>query len=208
MEDIRRSAYWTLAEAGMIKHLSPCFPYTTHCTIFHPFPWGTEVHPPEEKINGILDIAVVHAYIWNRPVDSYHGAPDEAQVSRWVKRLAGYDAAVFGDNHKGFEAIQGQVFNCGTLMRRKADEISYRPSVGLLYADGSIKRHYLDTSKDVIEAVREPEKPEINMKSFIAELRNYGSDDIDFAEALNRWFKSNTITPRAKAIILEALNGD
>ena len=40
------------------------------------------------------------------------------------------------------------IFNCGCLMRRKSDEIDYKPQIGLLLESGEIKLYFLNISKD------------------------------------------------------------
>ena len=86
----------------------------------------------------------------------------------------GHDVVVYGDNHKGFLATQGNttMFNCGGLQRRKSDEISYRPQVGLLYENGSIKPELLDCSADNIvkTSLAQSQKDGMNMGDFLTAL--------------------------------------
>lgn len=189
---IKESAYWTLVEAGVVKDMSKvtCFSGVT----IHPFPWGKELVPCDE---GYIDhlsfqVAVVHKYIWEEGY-GHVGADESKKVSSYKESLKGYDAAIFGDNHKGFiiKTSKQSILNCGTFFRRRSDEMSYKPQIGLLLEDGSISQHYLDVSKDMfIEQDKKTskmfEESENGSSKFIGGLRDLGSGDLDFREAARR----------------------
>jgi len=125
-------------------------------------------------------------------------------------RLRSYDVAVYGDNHRGFlaEDASVRVFNCGTLMRRKADEIDYKPQVGLLLDDGSVVPHYLDTSEDryIAEAEVQEAKTTLEMGDFFDELGKLGKTFLDFVEVMKEIFlRDDKISSEAKQIILDAM---
>ena len=188
-DEIRKSAYCTLMEAGVLRNLE-C-PMEVDGMIIYPFPWGVDPKPLENPQKGKIHLAVVHRYIWRDKKTSYVGADELKITSCYLGMLRGYDAAVFGDNHIGFSCFVGQceVFNCGTFFIRKSDEVGYRPQVGLLFSDGQIAPHYLDTSKDVyLSAPEEKKKLEGSeeVKAFIEKLKTLGPDSLNFREALKR----------------------
>lgn len=153
--ELDKSAYWTMVEAGKVKHLTvgssrEIGPIAGASLSLFPFPPHNSTVKPNTEDSLCLKIALIHDYIWTANT-GYTGADEDKRYAKWMPKLKGYDIAVFGDNHKGF-LIQSDdkvsILNCGTLMRRKADEMDYKPSVGLIHANGKITRHFLNISKD------------------------------------------------------------
>jgi hypothetical protein len=213
LEDIQKSAYYNLVQAKVVRgFVSPEYD-STACqhggTMYHLFPWGSDVIPCPTPDNGYLNVAVIHSYIWTGD-HKYIGAPKEANKKSWKDRLEGYDVALFGDNHKGFIAKAGDctVVNCGTLMARRSDERDYRPFVVLLYSDGEVERHYLDTSEDKWieeDSVMCSHSVEGKLSEFLEELEELDDDNLDFRAALNRVANDNDVDKRVRTILLEAM---
>lgn len=212
--EIHRSAYWTLVQAGKLTNLEPGTPKVLRGCRVRAWgcPWGYPPAPCPASDANVLDVAIVHRFIWNKG-NGYPGAPAEAAVGQSMAALAGYDAVAYGDNHKGFLVPPKRkghpwLINCGGFMRRKVDERGYRPGVGLLHSDGSITRHYLGTEGEAfIEATEAEEVVErmLDMSEFMAGLRGLGSGDaLDFEAALRRFMDTNGITGRVRDIITEA----
>ena len=207
-DDINRSAYWTLVEAGVISNMTE--PTMIGGTLIaYPFPWNVEITPVKDPDPLMIHLAVVHAYIWKDGF-GYPGAPEEKRAKNYREKLKGYNAAVFGDNHKGF--LIGQpgslmVLNNGTFIRRKSDEREYEPQVGLLKQDGCIKIHKLDTTSDVwTEAYKaEDSKTEFDSLSFVESLKNLGGDSLDFRASLNTYLDSKNIRQEVRKYVLESL---
>ncbi len=220
-EDIHRSAFQTLVKAGKIIELKPGqlkkVIIGSQNLMLCGYPPGYEI----ESVNGCEDdrddgdiwIAVVHDYIWI-PGKSYPKAPDEKRLkllgsNKSGKKFYGYDVIVYGDNHKGFMTHAGQttIFNCGTLMRRKSDEIDYRPQVGLLLESGKVVSHYLDISEDkYLDVVDEKDsQEELDMTSFMQELEKLGETALDFKNAMKEFFHQGKTSDQAKQIILKAM---
>lgn len=215
-DDIRKSAYWTLVEAKVLFNLEPTDKDVTllgwPISIWS-FPWGFEITPPVSEFPNCIKLAVIHDYCWTRG-KTYPGAPEEKAASVWYKKLKGFDCAVFGDNHKGFLSDgKPQILNNGCVIRRKSDEIEYRPSIGLLYDDGTIRQHFLDTSKDSFtdEAYasleKKPEMKNYDLEEFIQDLKQLSSDPLDFKEAVRRYVSENDVTKGTKNILLSSING-
>lgn len=205
-EDVEKSAYWTLVEADALRHLD--VPTKFGKVWLYPFPWGTEPKfPKSEKEAGCVHLAVCHRYIWKDRQTSYTGADESKKSSKYAESLRGFDAAVFGDNHLGFsDRVAGcNVFNCGTFFRRKSDERHYRPQVGLLYEDGTIVPHYLDTSKDVyLEEDPLSQKAVLSdAADFIEELKSLGADSLDFREVVSR--RLDGIDAEVRKLVLDAI---
>ncbi len=218
MEDIEKSAYWTLYKAGVLKHISPkCvgteigFPkYPNSLIDVHAFPFGFPIQENKRK-NNLIQIALVHEYVWIKDA-SYPNAPKEKKIDYTKNkkgRIKGYDIIVYGDNHKGFWVgfEDAQILNCGTLMRRKSDEVDYQPQIGLLLDSGKMISHKLDISQDQhlesMENVNEDEK--IDLSDFIEELELLGDTALDFQEAMKQYFESNKTKKAVKKILLKAM---
>ena len=217
IEDIHRSAYWTLVEAGKIKSIKlfrhKSFSISFDTFVIYGFPFGEKLTELVRPNNKKIHIAVVHDYVWI-PKYSYPNAPREKQLGVFTctekdERWRGYDVVVYGDNHKGFQIQFGKttIFNCGTLMRRKSDEIDYKPQVGLLLESGKVIPHYLDISKDKhLEMIEGEEiESELDLADFIKELEKLGTTALDFKDAINQFLHKGKTSDEAKQIILKAM---
>lgn len=224
--DLPKSAYWTLVEAELIQNIGSTGLYadgkngSEDNLILRGFPHGFPIKPLNNRLELTSDrelpiVAVVHDYIWSGN-SKYPGAPKERLVNNLKKKFKGYDAAVIGDNHRGWRTQNGNKFfpcsiiNCGTMMRRKMDEIGYEPRVGLLWSDMTITTEPLDTEQDkftdTVELAQRLEA-EIETGGLVNELTSLVDAGLNFVEAVKQFLRANKITGRTKAIILEALEG-
>lgn len=211
--EIERSAYWTLVQAGVLTNLEPGKRTLVGNVDVTGFPWG---FPPVPAVTvrglpvGTPRLAVVHAFIYNTTANAYVGAPPTARASVARAALHGYDAAAYGDNHKGFiDHGKGlTICNCGGFMRRKVDERDMRPGVGLLLGDGTVRRHYLDTSADAFNEATEAEEQVgklLDMGDFVAALGGLGAGgELEFVEALRRFLETNKTAPAVRDIVMAA----
>lgn len=213
-QDVHRSAFWTLVEAKVIdpgEGMTEYFPeYPENDNIqLHVFPWGLseDIGFEFEKCS-TLSIALIHAYIGTRE-HSYPGAPVESMVSGWRDRLQGYDIAIFGDNHSGFITKAGKctVVNCGCLIQRKSNERHYKPAVYLIYEDGSVEPHYIDTSQDkwIDEKETKEEIVPTGLSEFLTELEELEEGSLDFREAIDRYIVDNDVDENVKQILLDSI---
>ena len=215
MDLIDKSAFWTLVQAGKViipDRLGMSYGGEGKLTIFG-FPWGTPLTgPPAVHSVGRFKLALVHKYIW---IDGcgYPGASHESHLLTMPKNsLTDYDLAVFGDNHMAFITSEGntQVYNPGTLMRRKADEIPYRPTVGLLHRSGKIEIHFLDDSEDIITELDDlPQSRELkenpNLSDFMEKLSRLQTTGIDFRDAMLQMLEATKPPAAVRRIVLDAL---
>lgn len=205
-----RSGYWSLVETGKIINIHPKKPLIIEGkegrTIrLHGFPCGKPVKPLKKAHDLIQEIAVVHEYIWQEGC-SHFGASENTHVEHYRKELKGYDVAVFGDNHLPF--INESLINCGGFMRRKIDEISHRPSVGLIHSDNTITRHYLDVSKDqFIDPKSRMNKLDCGegFEDFLEGLSTLGDSGLNFREAVHRKMASDKMLDGVKMAISRSL---
>lgn len=216
LAEIKRSPYWTLAQAGILYDMSgeeevliPHFNLKLHS-----FPWGRPLQPlTNRSADSCLHVAVVHQYIWANQGTCYQGASQESNLTAVKKNLKGYDVAVFGDNHKGWFTVDNpSIFNCGSFMRRKSDEYDYKPRVGLLTSDGKITPHYLDTSGDVFADVnKEAERlakmlpVSLHLQNFLAELSELGEEGVNFIDTVKQALKHGAYPQEVERIVLQAV---
>lgn len=211
-QDIYRSAYWTLVKVKKIRDIKFENPIGIDNLRIFGFPPGFPIDPCPYKKEGLIHIAVVHDYVWI-PGCSYPNAPEEKKFGKRIAgvkndKWMGYDIIVYGDNHKGFihQVENTIIFNCGTLMRRKSDEIDYRPQVGLLLESGKVVSHYLDISKDkYLDTMDIAEKPDLDMTGFIDGLEKLGATALDFRDAIKMFLHRGKTSDEAKEIILNAM---
>jgi len=175
---VKKSAYWTLEQAGTIQTVTPAGTRVRGLHLFG-YPWGVPVTPPTET--GGMVIGLVHKYVWlaGDAMTKFSNASEDDAIGymtsdgRKDETLARYpfQVTLFGDNHITFGATTQDiiethpfeniprkkgtgrlttVWNSGSLMRRNADQVNHKPCVGMVREDGSVVPHYLDTSKDVI----------------------------------------------------------
>ena len=215
LDDLHKSAYWTLVEAGIVEDLSNKCEQVDSLLGMMGFPWGSEIESRDELgiiVDGryTISIAVIHSYVYSHKANSYPGAPIENQLGAYKEKLKGYDVAIFGDNHKGFLAKAGDcnVINCGSLIRRSIDEKDYKPFVGLIYDDGHIEQHFLDVSEDKwmeVEELPESKLDDKGLSDFVNELKGLDRTSLDFRDAVLRYMESNEVEETTKEILLEVL---
>ena len=205
---IHRSAYWTLAHANRLYHIQDG-PQGIGEVLVQGFPWGVPLTPAPKKERGQkITVALIHQYVWIQG-HHYPGAPEESQVHNLFKDGMGWDVIVCGDNHKGFitkTKAGTTIFNCGALQRRRADEADYRPQVGLLYTDGIVEPHYLDTSQDILTAPPKTTAEEgLDLEDFLALIGDLQGQTLDFKSAINHAMNDKGTEPAVRQILLEAM---
>ena len=211
-DELHKSAFWTLMKVGKIKMLTEtptAFQFPDIMLRVYGFGWEQIVRPPlpKEKGMNIIDLAVVHRYVWTKEENSYPDAPKEGNIRKMpLNVLDGYDAVLSGDNHRQFlhREEERMWFNPGTFLRRKSDEISHRPCVGLLKSDGSIERRYLDVSGD--QFVDKPEAVEASsegLEEFVEGLKSLDHSSLDFRDAMQRAVENERV--RVRNLVLQAM---
>lgn len=220
LKDIKRSAYWTLVLAGKLTDLSYGEPVTisgANPVRLHGFPWGTPLKHCWDPNDLMVEVAVVHHYCWVEG-HGFPGADIADRADKLANTLKGYDVAVFGDNHSPVRlkpTVPGRplIFGPGGFQRRRRDEMGHRPSVGLLRADGSVGRHYLDVNADVFADAQETAHAlaagTIDTSAVIEELNQAADADLDFAEALRAALrKQPDLSTGVRRWVLSALDGE
>lgn len=223
---IKKSAYWTLVSCGRIANLNPGgatrVQFKTSVQdkgveiAYHGFPWGSEVKCPEKMDGGVLNVAVIHSFVWSKAFreSKYPGVSVEQNTRKWRERLEGFDLAVFGDNHFPFHALGERLgmFNCGVLIRRTKKEYDYRPRVGLLYDDGSVESCKLHRINDVFTFMAAGEGnnegiEQSDVSQLIDQLKSLDNDtSLDYAESVRRVLNADAeLRESVKSLVLRSL---
>lgn len=199
LEEMRRSAYGVLVEAGKIqcasvhRRANALCPSESHVWVsnwkVYGFGWNEEIAPPPYS-EGYHTLALIHKFVWTAETSYGPGTPEDSHLAKLAPLLKDYKVAVFGDNHKGFlkKLKNGTtVLNCGGFIRRKSDEVNYEPRVGILRDDGSVVSRKLDVSQDQFRTEEEMEDVvQVDMTDFIEELGKLGEHGLDFKETVRR----------------------
>ena len=218
ISELEKSAYETLVIAGKIQNILP-FGYDVFRTLnISAFPFGVPITSCKKSKR--INIALVHQYVCTYKSD-YPGAPEKSHIkyicanTKLIEnKLYGYDVIIYGDNHKGFTSHVGDtvIWNCGTLMRRKSDEINYKPRVGLLFSNGVVEPYYLDQSQDKYLSAEQSKKlieqSAIDFKKFAKELSELSDSELDFQEAWKFYVLKNNVSKEIDNIVWDAMTKD
>jgi DNA repair exonuclease SbcCD nuclease subunit len=194
-EDVKKSAYWTLVEAGVIHDLShiPNIYQPTPELHVAGFGWGQTIQPyTGPQVGNRVNVAISHQYAWCG-ASCYVGATQDTHLNG-IEGLEGYDVVVFGDNHKPWiHKMAGPVVvNPGCLIRRKQDERSQVPFVGLLREDRTVELLLLDTSGEVWSGPEEQVSTlgtdvQQKLDQFISTLNDLDEKTFDFKGTIRRY---------------------
>jgi len=211
IEEIRKSAYWTMGSAKKVwsLRLGEVVELGDRLKIWG-FPFGSKLQscPPIRHVG--VKLLVAHQYVWkkkqNYPMQTpLNYAPSMQQM------LEGYDVALFGDNHKGFlhkTKKKTTIFNAGTFMRRTSAERNYKPMVGFLLEDGTVKEHFLDTSQDKFlsdSVLPFVEQTMLHLEGFLEGLKELGDSGLDFKRVLESTLVAYGASKAVRRVILEAM---
>jgi len=210
---IEKSAFWTLCLCDRVIPVITEEPIAApNNIVLHGFPWGKEIEPLENRIEGKHHIALVHKFIYKKGF-GHPNAPRSQNTANYIKKVKGYDAVIFGDNHKGFEVNLGgvPVWNCGGFMRRNQDEKDSQPRIGLLCASGKILTHKLVTRSEKFKSTEEDfnegniRRNTEDMADVLHGLKDTAHKNLDYAEAIEFLMEKYTVKNNVRKILMEAL---
>jgi hypothetical protein len=215
LDDLHRSALATLAADGLVKILRPGEEYffgDKYQYAVNGFPFGCELGPWPINVKASMKIMLAHRYCWTDG-QGYPGAPDSGRPVKMS--LGSYDVAVFGDNHRHFSTVSRgcEVYNCGRFIRRRADERSGRPAVGILYGDGKVGYKYLMSCEEDKWSDDDGENGDTDLGSevvkrlgeFVRELATLGERALDFPEAVRRYLDRDDVEDDVRRMLVEVL---
>lgn len=210
LKEVEKSAFWTLVQAGKIKLLSSNFTkafFLTPNTHVSGFAFGEKIVSGQSNRN-LHHIAIIHQYNWI-PKCNYIGARTENLVSTDRKEFEGYDLVVSGDNHQWFKAKtkSGIFWNCGSLMRRHANEKHYFPTVGMLTENGQMFGYDLSISSDKYIEVddKREEAKEMDLQKLVKSLRSLNSSKTDFVKTVEEFMQKYGSDEEVQKIMATAM---
>lgn len=212
--DIKKSAYWTLVQAGKVAHLRPGKPVRLKDAVWiHGFGFGSEPRYEGQfrHLQG-LHVALIHAYCW-RDGHAFPGVREEDHARGWAKRLRKFDGLIFGDNHRAFDWGWGTdlpwVRNGGCFTRQTTAEMDTQPTVGLIWSDGTLTAEPLDCTGDKFHPA-DPTLPDddpagADFGELMEKLAAVGKKREDFRAAAKRAAGHPDIHPGERELILQYL---
>lgn len=207
-DERRRSAFWTLKKVGKINLLNHYEDTSLNLDGYRVIgvPYGMDIPSVSGSKKDTNTILVAHRYVWTAGA-SYPNAPVSSMIKN-IPNLQDYKVAVFGDNHIGFscKAKDTLIWNCGSFMRRHSNEADYKPRIGMLLDDGTIKTALLDTSEDKhLTSLNEKtrEKEPLDISEFVKGLEKLGNSSLDFTEAIKQYVEIHKCKPSVRDILLK-----
>lgn len=210
LEDIDKSAFWTLTLAGKYKVLfetNTCIPINSISSCIG-FPFGVPVDViRRSKQKEELAIGMVHEYTWIKG-KSFPDAPAEGNAAT-KPDWQGYDIMITGDNHIPFLIRCGKclIYNPGSLMRRNSDQLNHEPEVGLIWSTGEIQQIKLNISEDVFDQTAAdevtPENPKL--KEFLDGLLSLQDVTLDFVTTVLQTIKKRRPSKMVQEMLLKAM---
>ena len=224
-EDRKRSAYWTLVEAGTLIDLEPGsrVPVRVHPSrgdrlssdlMLHPFPWGHQVQANQDPEKEFLHVALVHAYLWSSDADRHPQADAKDQaLARWQARCwDGYHVCLYGDNHVTWvERFRGRggperltVVNHGSLSNRTIDQKGRTRFASVILSDGSVKMVGFPDNGHWLDAPSVPTTERAaDFSRVVEEVRGMGDHGIDFLQEVRHDLR--TVPEKVAAEVIRAL---
>lgn len=192
-----KSGLHTLEVAGKINVLPGCH-------------YGQEPTEISLFINGkykTMDILVWHHLTYILP--PFPGATG-GQADRTLANYSQFDLIVTGDNHQSFWTNYGKqiLVNPGSLTRQTADQIDFKPSVYLWYAESNtVERVFIPVQKDVIsrEHIAHKEERDARIDAFVSSFKEDYEVGLSFEQNLEEFFNKNDIREPVKQIIWKAI---
>lgn len=214
ISEMHRSGYGVLTRAKKIIDLSEEATHEEPGLVIYGAGWGQKIPVCKTThLKDTINLLVMHDFIWINDATKYPGAGEDSDIKAHKDKFKQFDAVAIGDNHRGWLRPAGgflpktDVINCGTFLRRKSDELAYCPGVGVLYADGTIERRFLDTSIDKFHAnAKQREEVAVDLEEFIEQLEGLGEHGLNFREAVELHLRTEKIDKRTKEIVLGALD--
>lgn len=216
-KDLHYSAFWTLTHNdGIIEHLPKGLPCRLNGKLMVTgFGWKEKIKFQEVESSTFtsepnVNLALVHKYIWYEGFSYGSKAPKSSHVNLVRKRLKGFTHAYFGDNHIPFLVpnSEPQIVNCGSIIPTNKDQRDYVPAVHLIYTDGSISWHTLDTSKDKWLTVEQLEKklsPTVDLRGLLERIQNIGSKPLSLRKILVKLMTDKKVKKSVRRLIRDLL---
>ena len=144
-----RCGYETLARMKLIVDLSKGDCFVHKGLAIYGLAWGQEPFEPQHT-NSVL---IWHKTTWMNPIKPGDKKND---AERLLKATKGFDLIVTGDNHQTFNVRLNnrQLINPGSVMRKRSDQIDFKPCVYLWCKNGDCARLDIPIVKDAVSRAK------------------------------------------------------
>lgn len=131
-------------------------------------------------------------------------------VQMILQKYPQYDLILTGDNHQSFTTtFEGRVLvNPGSLMRMDADQINFKPSVYLWYADtNTVQRVFIPIKEGVIsrEHIIVKEERDARIDAFVTRLDGDWEVSMSLDDNFKHFFSKNLVRQEVKQIVYNSL---
>lgn len=210
IEDLHRSAFWTLVQAGKITQL-PNDRWNLfaerHLAVYG-YPYGSPVtkQPEDSAHPGAVRLAVVHANVWSSQVSAYPGVSQQEHIDHYHFLMKdNFDAVLFGDNHVSQWGIKSTDFhwcNPGPIFRRTTKEKNQTPAVAELFSDGHFEFREIPGNGDRWrDEPNTPEATEIDVRRLTELLTRLGDSGVDYLRALQVAAKAHDVRKSVRQLV-------
>lgn len=146
----------------------------------------------------------------------WEGQAEYTQAGSFL-RSNKFQLIVSGDNHQSFvvdtKLLKKQLFNCGSLLRSKTDQLEHRPFIVIYDTDSQeyeqvfIPIEPAEKIFNLEKVVKEKEKNE-NLASFVTGLSESKEIGLKFEDNLNGYLNENNVGTEVREIIEWAKTGE
>jgi DNA repair exonuclease SbcCD nuclease subunit len=208
LELIEKSGFWALVEAGKLY-----FKYDVGKKLYdqnyrvYLTPFGKSPRQPDKEENNIL---MLHQLTWQK--EPWPGADPKGNARKLLKDNPDFDLIITGDNHQAFtEEYKGRLLvNPGSMLRKSADQIDFRPRVYLWNAESNaVTAEYYPIEKGVLtrQHIDIKEERQNRLDSFIELIQ---SDEfeitVDFEKNIMKAMEQSKVPQLIKNKVLEAID--
>jgi DNA repair exonuclease SbcCD nuclease subunit len=177
-ELIGKSAFQTFVEAGQFQVLGET-PVNFAGIDFYGAGWGSPWPNPRKGYSMLL----THIETW---LTAYRPGEADGHALNLLKKSK-FNLILTGDNHQTFTAEhEGRhLINCGSLMRKTADQITHRPVVYQVNLDPlQINPVYVPIEEGVVvrSHIEKKDEHEKRLTAFVSKLKEGGEVSLSFKE--------------------------
>lgn len=176
----------------------------------HGYPFGARTGRLATKTRDCgRHIAVVHEMTYKSKLPWPGCKADNAD--KLLKKMAGYDLVLTGDNHKPCTAEAGgrHLVNPGSFMRMTAGQIDHKPRVYLYYAsDNTYEKVYVPQGTGCInrEHIEHEQQRDDRIDAFVKRLKDDVEIGMSFKANLVKAMDAGSTRPSVRKLVYEVMD--
>ena len=210
---IEKSGFNVLIKGGKIEWGSSDRPHLLihECCDIYTVPFGYMIPGIKKSYNReSKNILMLHQLTWQK--EPWPGADPKGNASVLLKQNPDFDLIITGDNHQAFtEEREGRLLiNPGSMLRKTADQIDFKPRVYLWDAESNTTEPvYLPIEAGVVSRkhIEIKEERKNRLDAFINIIKSEEFEiGVSFEETVRKVLNSRNINQTIKAKVMEALD--